>query len=150
MKLLQINFNKPDKIIFVTLFFISLLLFLHYVNANAYDNYWDEWGNIDGSQEILENGFEFEAGKETYPYLVILSGLRVISNDDIVIMKILMSVLQYVVYLGTVIFIANYACSFTKSKRKSLFLDFIDPKKGKKHYIDRYNNEPKYKSWFNK
>ncbi|HXV65997.1 MAG TPA: Ig domain-containing protein [Nitrosopumilaceae archaeon] len=28
--------------------------------------------------------------------------------------------------------------------------NFIDPKKGAKYYLDRYNNEPAYKEWFDK
>ncbi len=33
---------------------------------------------------------------------------------------------------------------------KPKLADFVDPKKGPQHYIDRYNKEKKYKSWFDK
>ncbi|KAG2477681.1 MAG: 50S ribosomal protein L31e [Nitrosopumilales archaeon] len=33
---------------------------------------------------------------------------------------------------------------------KPKLADFVDPKKGTQHYIDRYNKEKKYKAWFDK
>jgi len=33
---------------------------------------------------------------------------------------------------------------------KPKLADFVDPKKGPQHYIDRYNKEKKYKAWFDK
>jgi len=33
---------------------------------------------------------------------------------------------------------------------KPKLADFVDPKKGSQHYIDRYNKEKKYKAWFDK
>jgi len=33
---------------------------------------------------------------------------------------------------------------------KPKLADFVDPKKGPQHYIDRYNKEKKYKAWFEK
>jgi len=151
LKLININLNKSDKIIFISIFCISFLLFLFYVNSNAYDNFWDESAYILDSQQISDGGFfEFESNTHTYIYPAIIASLKIFSNDDIVIQKIILSVIQYAVYLVTVIFIANYAYSFSKSKPKSPFPNFIDPKKGAQHYIDRYNNESKYKSWFDK
>jgi len=35
-------------------------------------------------------------------------------------------------------------------EEKPKLADFVDPKKGAQHYIDRYNKEKKYKDWFHK
>jgi len=150
MKLININFNKSDKIIFVSIFSISLLLFLFYVNLNAYQSFWDELEYLNISQQILDKGsFDEYAHYRTYLYPAIISSIKIFSTDDVTL-KIIISGIQYAVYLGTVILIANYATSFSKSKSKSAFPNFIDPKKGAQHYLDRYNNEPSYKSWFDK
>ena len=122
MKLINFNFNKSDKIIFVSIFSISLLLFLFYVNLNAFDNFYDQEGYVTISNEFLEQGL-FEAKSEiqeirTYLYPAIIASIKIFNNDD-VITKIILSVIQYAVYLFTVIFIANYATSFLKSKPKS-------------------------------
>jgi len=150
MKLFNINFNKSDKIIFISIFFISLLLFVFYVSLNANVSLWDEREYLSISQQILDKGsFDEYASYRTYLYPAIISSVKIFSTDDVTL-KIIFSVLQYAVYLGTVILIANYASSFLKSKPKSTFPNFIDPKNGAQHYHDRYNNEPAYKSWFNK
>ena len=150
MKLININFNKSDKIIFVSIFSISLLLFLFYVSLNAYQTLWDELEYLTISQQILDKGsFDEYASYRTYLYPAIISSIKIFSTDDVTL-KIIFSGIQYAVYLGTVILIANYATSFSKSKSKLAFPNFIDPKKGAQHYLDRYNNEPSYKSWFDK
>ncbi len=150
MKLINFNFNKSDKIIFLSIFFISLSIFIFYVNLNADENYWDELEYLNISKQILEDGtFDKHASYRTYLYPTIIASIKLFYNDDIVT-KIILSGIQYAVYLGTVIFIANYARTFPKLKPKSAILDFIDPKKGAQHYIDRYNKEPTYKSWFDK
>jgi len=107
MKLFHINFNNSDKIIFSSFFFISFLLFLFYVNLNADINFYDELQYLGLSQEILDNGlFEFNSSFRTYLYPAIIASLKIFSNDDVTT-KIIISVLQYAVYLGSVIFIAN-------------------------------------------
>jgi len=150
MKLININFNKSDKIIFVSIFSISLLLFIFYVSLNAYVSLWDEREYLNISQQILDKGsFDEYASYRTYLYPAIISSVKIFSTDDVTL-KIIFSGIQYAVYLGTVILIANFVSSFSKSKSKSTFPNFIDPKKGAQHYLDRYNNEPAYKSWFDK
>ena len=37
-----------------------------------------------------------------------------------------------------------------KPEEKPTVASFVDPKKGPQHYIDRYNNDKKYKEWFEK
>ena len=150
MKLINIYFNKYDKIIFASLFSISVLLFIFYVSLNAYQSFWDELEYLNISQQILDKGsFDKHASYRTYLYPAIISSIKIFSTDDVTL-KIIFSGIQYAVYLGTVILIANYASMFSKSKSKSAFPNFIDPKKGAQHYLDRYNNEPAYKSWFDK
>jgi len=151
MKLININFNKFDKIIFVSIFSISLSLFIFYVNLNAFESFGDENEYVRIAQQMLDKEpvDEFFAAQRTYLYPAIIASIKIFSNDD-ALTKIIFSGIQYSVYLFTVIFIANYSSSFPKSKPKSTFLNFIDPKKGAQHYLDRYNNEPVYKSWFDK
>jgi len=38
----------------------------------------------------------------------------------------------------------------SKPTPKPIIPDFVDPQKGAQHYLDRYNNEPIYKAWFDK
>ena len=38
--------------------------------------------------------------------------------------------------------------SFSEPEPPSKIPDFVDPKKGAQYYLDRYNNEPAYKKWF--
>jgi len=38
--------------------------------------------------------------------------------------------------------------SFSEPEPTKKVPDFVDPKKGAKYYLDRYNNEPAYKKWF--
>ena len=110
MKLIHINFNNTEIVIFSSIFFISFLLFFFYVNLNAFDNFWDEKNYLYNSQKILDNGlFGYESEFRPYLYPAIIASLKIISNDDIVTTKIIISVLQYAVYLGSVIFIANSA-----------------------------------------
>lgn len=45
----------------------------------------------------------------------------------------------------SVIIIPNTAQSFADSSGRA---DFVDPNKDPQHYLERYYNEPKYKSWF--
>jgi len=155
MKLININFNKPDKIIFASLFFISLSIFIFYVNFNAFENFGDQneyvrLANIMLNKEpVNEFNKEFGLAQRTYLYPAIIASVNIF-NNDLVITKITISIIQYSLYLLTVIFIANYASSFPKSKPKSSFPEFIDPKKGAQHYLDRYHNEPTYKSWYDK
>ena len=110
MKLIHINFNKSDIIICGSIFFISFLIFLFYVNLNADINFYDEKNYLYNSQKILDNGlFGYESEFRTYLYPTIIASLKFISNDDLITTKIIISVLQYAVYLGSVIFIANSA-----------------------------------------
>ena len=128
MKIININFNKSDKIIFGSIFFISFLIFLFYVNLNADINFYDEKNYLYNSQKILDNGlFGYESEFRTYLYPTIIASIRSIWNDtgvdpfegdtdpfktntaELLTTKIIISVLQYAVYLGSVIFIANSA-----------------------------------------
>ncbi len=40
--------------------------------------------------------------------------------------------------------------AFSKKETKPNVPDFVDPEKGVQYYLDRYNNEPDYKEWFDK
>ncbi len=127
MKLIHINFNNSDKIIFGSIFFISFLIFLFYVNLNADINFYDEMGYLYNSETIMGNGlFGYKSDLRTYLYPTIIASIRSISSDTVIdpfyqgdvefanintadplTTKIIISVLQYAVYLGSVIFIAN-------------------------------------------
>ena len=122
MKLININFNKNDKIIFVSIFFISLLLFIFYVNLNAYENFWDEIDYVRSSHHIINNEpiEEKILSVRTYLYPTIIASINIFTNDD-VILKTIFSVVQYAVYLVTVILIANYFSLFPKLRSKSSF-----------------------------
>jgi len=77
MKLININFNKSDKIIFVSIFSISLLLFLFYVSLNAYVSFWDELEYLNISQQILDKGsFDKYASYRTYLYPAIIASIK--------------------------------------------------------------------------
>jgi len=40
--------------------------------------------------------------------------------------------------------------AFSKNEVKPRVPDFVDPNKGTQYYLNRYNNEPVYKAWFDK
>jgi len=131
MKLIHINFNNTEIIIFSSIFYISFLLFFFYVNLNVFDNFWDEAWYVREGQVILDGGLsEFKSNAHTYIYPAIIASLKIISNDDIVTTKIILSVIQYAVYLSTVIFIANYAVSKNSNKiiwHSIVALGFLNP-----------------------
>ena len=129
MKLFHINFNNYDIIIFGSLFFFSFLIFLFYVNLNAFVSYWDENGYLTLGQQLLDEGFEFNPNVRTYLYPTIIASLKIFSNDDVTT-KIIISVLQYAVYLGSVIFIANSAVLKNDNKiiwHSVIALVFLNP-----------------------
>jgi len=110
MKIFSIHLSRKEYFIFFFIFFISLLLFLFYVNLNAGINYFDEADYIERSQKIFDDGlFGYEDTTRTYLYFTFIASIKFISNDDLVTTKIIISVLQYAVYLSSVILIANYA-----------------------------------------
>jgi len=41
-------------------------------------------------------------------------------------------------------------CPDSKPKPQPIIPDFVDPPKGAQHYLDRYQNEPAYRDWFDK
>jgi len=149
MKLININFNNSDKIIFVSIFFISFFIFLFYVNLNEDINFYDELGYLIMSQKIRENGlFGWENQERTYLYPTILASIGSIFNAesegisqgvyqgvyilniDRITNKIIISVLQYAVYLGSVIFIANSAVWKNGNKiiwHSVIALGFLNP-----------------------
>lgn len=120
MKLINISMNKSEKIFFVIILFLSLLMFLFYVNLNAFENFHDEKVYVDYSHVILDHGlFDYETYLQkirTYLYPTIIASLQIIYSDDIVITKIILSGIQYAVYLSTVIFIANYTINKNDNK----------------------------------
>jgi len=130
LKLIHINFNNSDKIIFGSIFFISFLLFLFYVNLNADIDFYDEKNYLYNSQKILDNGlFGYESEFRPYLYPAIIASLKIFSNDDVTT-KIIISVLQYAVYLGSVIFIANSAVWKNNNKiiwHSVIALGFLNP-----------------------
>jgi len=83
MKLININFNNYDKIIFVSIFFISFFIFLFYVNLNEDINFYDELRYLIMSQKIRENGlFGWENQERTYLYPTILASIGSIFNAE--------------------------------------------------------------------
>ena len=131
MKLIHINFNNTEIVIFSSIFLISFLLFIFYVNLNAFENFWDEDWYVRESQLISDGGLsEFKSNAHTYIYPAIIASLKIISNDDIVTAKIILSGIQYAVYLSTVIFIANYTVSKNSNKiiwHSIVALGFLNP-----------------------
>jgi len=77
MKIISINFKNTDKIIFLSFLFISLFLFIFYVNLNMDENFYGEDGWTNRSQKILDGGlFNFEEEQRTYLYFTIIADFR--------------------------------------------------------------------------
>jgi len=113
MKIFSIHLNRKEYFIFSFIFFVSFLIFLYYLDANASVNYYDESGYVTDSNFLLTTGHLYFP-KTTYLYPSILSFFQILSNGDIVNTKIFMSFFQYSIYLFTIIFIAN---TFSNNKK---------------------------------
>jgi len=83
-------------------------------NVFSKDNYGDEYGYVyEDSNSLLTTGL-LSNPKTTYLYPSIISFFLILSNGDTVHAKIFMSFFQYIIYLFTIIFIAN---TFSNNKK---------------------------------
>ncbi|MEK4529092.1 hypothetical protein NST38_27240 [Paenibacillus sp. FSL H8-0104] len=96
------------KKIYIFLLLISCLIFFHYLKQNYTINYYDETGYIALSQQIMEKGvFGFNESLRTYLYPLLISFVRIFTGDAMHYTKVIVSILQYVLYIYTVSYIAR-------------------------------------------
>jgi len=115
MKIFRINLSRKEYFVFFIIFFVSLLIFLYFLDANASKFlFGDEYGYFyEDSKSLLTTGLLSDE-RTTYLYPSILSFFQILSNEDVVYTKIFMSFFQYVIFLFTIIFIAN---TFSNNKK---------------------------------
>ncbi|WP_405154090.1 hypothetical protein [Paenibacillus sp. FSL K6-0108] len=97
--------------------FFSVAMFIYYLKANYNINYYDESGYIHLSRGILDNGlFSMVNDLRTYLYPLIIAIISVFTDGDIYVIKIVVSILQYLLYCYTVIKLAKHSENYFKSK----------------------------------
>ncbi len=100
--------DKRDKIFFILVGSISFLIFLHYLIRNTSVSYYDENMYVYIADKIIRNGlFHFDDGLRTYMYPLLISIFKVLSCNNLIITKIIMSVFQYSVFIYTILLLAN-------------------------------------------
>ncbi|AOZ93306.1 hypothetical protein [Paenibacillus crassostreae] len=101
------NINKK-KLITLSIYSLATGIFIYYLNLNYRVNYYDEIGYVHVSKLILNDGlFNINEPLRTYLYPLIISMFSMFSNGDIAVVKIMMSIFQFIVYQYTVKKIAN-------------------------------------------
>ncbi|MNW45054.1 hypothetical protein D3C74_223060 [compost metagenome] len=101
-----INFIKRQPWIMV-LSLASIGLFIYYLNKNYNVYYYDESGYYYINRNILTSGlFNIEEKLRTYLYPLIISLVSIFTNGDLFLLKILVSIIQYVVYVYVVFLMA--------------------------------------------
>ncbi|WP_438348915.1 hypothetical protein ACP8HI_25580 [Paenibacillus sp. FA6] len=120
---------KEKKV--VAIFLASVLLFLYYLNVNYKVNYYDENGYINISKSILAQGlFNINEPLRTYLYPLIISIISIFTNSDIVLIKIGMSILQYLFYIYTICLVGKKTYEYCNQKTVYygiLFFGLLNP-----------------------
>lgn len=113
------------------IFLASLLLFLYYLNTNYKINYYDEIGYIKISKMILDQGlFNINEPLRTYLYPLIISCISIFTNGDIFMIKIAMSIFQYLFYIYTICLVGKRVYEFCDKKivyYMILFFGLLNP-----------------------
>lgn len=101
------NFLRRE-LIFIVMFLFSISIFIYYLKRNYNVNYYDEIGYFNISKMILSQGlFNLNEPLRTYLYPLIISLVSIFTNGDPFLLKVLLSILQYVVYIYTVLLVAS-------------------------------------------
>lgn len=117
-----LNFLKRKSILFVLLV-ASFSIFLYYLKQNYNVYYYDEGGYLGINKAILSQGlFNMAEPLRTYLYPLIISIISIFTNGDLFVLKILLSILQYIVYIYTVIVIAS---TFQRISNSNIVYNFI-------------------------
>ncbi|MNO26764.1 hypothetical protein D3C76_166230 [compost metagenome] len=110
---------------------VSIVIFLYYLSINFKINYHDENGYVSISRSILTEGlFAIYEPWRTYLYPLIISFISIFTNGDIQLIKILMSIFQYIFYFYTVYLLGIKMYEFFKSQTiyyGILFFGLLNP-----------------------
>jgi len=95
---------------------ISFVLFFYYLLRNYDINYYDESGYIIFSKQISEMGlFNINESLRTYLLPLLISLVRIFTGVEIQYAKIIISILQYVLYIYTISLIGRYLFLYTQN-----------------------------------
>ncbi|WP_433747674.1 hypothetical protein [Paenibacillus amylolyticus] len=93
----------------ITIFFLSILMFFYYLRTNYNVSYYDEAGYMNLSKAILENGlFSLISDLRTYLYPLVISIISIFTDGDPFVIKVVVSIFQYVIYSYTILKLAKY------------------------------------------
>lgn len=109
------------------LYALSAMIFIYFLLQNYNVNYYDETGYIHVSKLILTQGlFNVAEPLRTYMFPLIISLISVFTNGNLEVIKILVSVIQFLIYVYTVIFVSNH---FKKPSIRNtiLFFGLLNP-----------------------
>jgi len=130
MRIVKIQFNRIDSLVFLSFLIISVAIFGYFLIQNSPVSYYDEKLYSKMGKLISEIGL-FEIPEEddlrkgldirTYLYPTMISFFFLLT-ENIFYTKIFVSILQYSVYIFTIIFIANMV---TKPKDKLFWFSII-------------------------
>ncbi|WP_338554873.1 hypothetical protein [Paenibacillus sp. KS-LC4] len=127
----DINFNRKEKIFFVSIFGFSLMQLVYFIMQNSTVNYYDEVRYIEISTNILHNGlFNIADNLRTYLYPLLMSCFFIFTDGDFTKWKIIFSLFQYIIYILTIFLMAKTAYQYNKTKLvyfSVLFLGLMNP-----------------------
>lgn len=113
-----------ENVLFVSIFILSVLMFLFFLNQNYNINYYDEVGYLELGDLILENGlFNSPHELRTYLFGLLIAVFKLFSDGTNGHVKIAFSIFQYAFYVFTIWFIAKK--SFENSRSKVFFYSIL-------------------------
>lgn len=111
-----------------TLYVCSFMIFLFYLSYNFKVNYFDENGYIHVSRMILNEGLlSIAEPLRTYLFPLIISIFSIFSDGNILLIKILVSIFQFIVYCLTIRFIANHFSNIPIIRNSILVFGLLNP-----------------------
>ncbi|MBP1934770.1 hypothetical protein [Ammoniphilus resinae] len=95
--------NKYNNLFLLTVYLMSLIIFFYFLRQNSAESYYDELSYLNFSQGILSNGL-FNTGDplRTYLYPLIISMVSIFSNGNPIVIKVIISLFQYILYAFTI------------------------------------------------
>lgn len=110
-------FSFVNRLIVIIILIISFSLFVHYLRININSNFYDENSYINLSSQITNKGlYNFNEPLRTYFLSLLISLCRLFTDGNIKTIKILFSVLQFTIYLFTILLMANKFYQITNKK----------------------------------
>lgn len=120
--ILKKRINK-DIISTLIILVLSVIMMAYYTKQNMIVSFYDENRYIAISKMILQNGiFNLDEPLRTYFYPFLIALFSLFSNGNIIVVKVLMTVFQYAVFVFTVFYIKDTINGYMNNKAISYFI----------------------------